>query len=139
MSSVQDANAAFYRAFSELDLEAMTELWARTERDVCIHPGWPMLRGWEAIEQSWRQIFAGTDAMQFFVSDVAVRSSPELAIVTCIENLISIARGQRVGSRIAATNAFVRTPDGWRLVLHHGSPIAGSTEVADLDDGGEVH
>jgi len=139
VSAVEEANEAFYRAFSAMDLDAMTGLWSRSERDVCIHPGWKILRGWDEIEHSWRQIFTGADALQFFVTDVSVRSSPELAIVTCIENMVSIARGQRVGSRIAATNAFARTGDGWKLVLHQGSAIAGQTEVADLEVGGEVH
>jgi hypothetical protein len=33
-----------------------------------------------------------------------------------------------------ATNVFVRRPGGWRLQVHHGSPVLGTLEEVD-DDG----
>jgi hypothetical protein len=28
------------------------------------------------------------------------------------------------GARIAATNVYVRSEESWRMLLHHGSPVA---------------
>lgn len=43
----------------------------------------------------------------------------DLAWVTLDENLVDVA----ATGTIAATNLFVRTSSGWKLVLHHGSPV----------------
>ena len=37
--AVLAANAAFYRAFAERDVDAMDALWARSIPVACIHPG----------------------------------------------------------------------------------------------------
>ena len=41
--------------------------------------------------------------------------------MTLDENLVDRA----ATGTIAATNIFVRRADGWKLVLHHGSPVGG--------------
>ena len=45
-------------------------------------------------------------------------------MVTCTENVLTSAD---VGENAAvvATNVFVRRADGWRLQVHHGSPVLG--------------
>src|SRR5688572_19635668 len=52
--AIRQANAAFYEAFERLDLDAMSSLWARTVTVTCVHPGWDMVSGYEAVMQSWR-------------------------------------------------------------------------------------
>ena len=46
------------------------------------------------------------------------RGSPRLLD----ENLVD----GRVAGTIAATNMFVRGDGGWKMLLHHGSPVAAS-------------
>jgi uncharacterized protein (TIGR02246 family) len=130
---VHEANARFYRALEELDYDAMASVWAKRDEDVCIHPGWAVLEGWHAVRESWRAIFAGTEFMRFAISDARVQVLGEVARVTCVENIWSLADGRSVHSQVAATNLFVRSDGGWRITLHHGSPIAGSTTVAEGD------
>jgi hypothetical protein len=43
-----------------------------------------------------------------------------VAWVTVDENLI----GDNVGATVAAVNVFRLIDGGWRMVLHHGSPVA---------------
>ena len=43
----------------------------------------------------------------------------DVAWVTLDENLVD----QFATGTVAATNTFVRTPVGWKLALHHGSPV----------------
>jgi ketosteroid isomerase-like protein len=118
-AEVLAANQAFYDAHEGRDLDAMRDIWAHTDDAVCTHPGWPILRGWEVIEESWRRIFAGPGRNQFIVTNEAVVTAGDTAWITLDENLVD---GFSTGT-IAATNVFLRTADGWKMVLHHGSPV----------------
>lgn len=113
------ANQAFYDAHEARDLDAMGAIWDHGEHAVCTHPGWPILRGWPNVEESWRRIFAGPGRSQFILTNDAVSVEGDVAWVTLDENLVD---GSTAGT-IAATNVFVRRADGWRLVVHHGSPV----------------
>ena len=120
--AVAAANAAFYAAHEARDLDAMAAVWEHTDRVVCTHPGWPILRGWPAVEESWRRILSGPGRNQFILTNEAINRVGDVAWVTLDENLVAPG----VTGTIAATNIFVRDADGaWRLVNHHGSPVAG--------------
>lgn len=118
--AVVAANRAFYAAHEARDLAAMRAVWEHSDRAVCTHPGWPILRGWPAIEDSWRRILEGPGRNQFIITNEVVDTVGEVAWVTCDENLV--APGGT--GTVAATNVFVRADDGrWLLVNHHGSPV----------------
>jgi len=125
VKDVAEANGAFYRAFEALDLRAMEEVWAHGDHVRCVHPGWPMLSGWEAVRASWEAIFANTQEMRFTLTDVHVAPIGDLAWVTCIENILSETEGRVGVTSILATNLFERGPDGWRMVHHHASHVLG--------------
>jgi ketosteroid isomerase-like protein len=134
---VLEANRAFYAAFEARDLDAMGQVWERSDRATVTHPGWPTLRSWPAVAASWQRIFDHTPYIQFFLTDEAVVVAGDAAWVTLYENILQEVPGVRgapdVGgrpqslgdSRVAATNVFVRTDGEWRMVVHHGSPVAG--------------
>ena len=50
-----------------------------------------------------------------------------VASVTCTENVLtgdeSTGPDAFGGAKAVATNVFVRTPEGWRLWIHHASPV----------------
>jgi ketosteroid isomerase-like protein len=117
--AVLAANAAFYDAHERRDLAAMRAVWEHGDRAVCIHPGWPILRGWPEIEESWRRIFDGPGRNQFILTNEVAHVAGDVAWVTLDENLVDRA----ATGTIAATNVFALRADGWRLVLHHGSPV----------------
>jgi hypothetical protein len=121
LEDVLAANTAFYDAFELRSLEAMGRVWQQSEQVVCVHPGWPILRGWPLVEESWRRIFAGPGRNQFIVTNDSAVVTGDVAWVTLDENLVDRA----ATGTIAATNVFVRVGDGWKLVLHHGSPVGG--------------
>jgi hypothetical protein len=50
-AQVVEANARFYRAFESLDLRQMDAVWSHADHVRCIHPGWCLLEGWEAVRQ----------------------------------------------------------------------------------------
>jgi ketosteroid isomerase-like protein len=125
--AVQRVNAAFYEAFENADLDMMRELWLDHEESLCVHPGALPVRGTPAINRSWALIMANTPYIQFFLTDVEVSVRDEVASVTCTENVLTA--DDRAGpdgfggARAVATNVFVRTADGWRLWIHHASPV----------------
>lgn len=121
-AEVLEINQAFYDAHEARDLAAMGVVWEHGERSCCIHPGWPILRGWPLIEESWRRIFAGAGRNQFIITNEAVVVDGDVAWVSLDENIVDGS----VGGTIAATNVFVRTDGVWKLVLHQGSPVARS-------------
>jgi ketosteroid isomerase-like protein len=118
------ANAAFYAAFESRDLDALEDVWERTPRAVCTHPGWGTLRGWEQVRASFEAILRGDQPLQFIVTATEVDVTDGVAWVTCDENLWS----EDVAGTVAALNLFVLDPmDGrWRMVAHHGSPVHGN-------------
>jgi len=121
LAAVATANAAFYEAHEARDLAAMQAVWEHTGRVACTHPGWPILRGWADVEESWRRILSGPGRNQFIVTNDAVEVVGDVAWVTCDENLVAPG----VTGTVAATNVFVRSDARWLLVNHHGSPVGG--------------
>jgi ketosteroid isomerase-like protein len=131
---VAEANLAFYGAFEARDLAAMGEVWERSNRVAVTHPGWPTLRGFEKVLSSWRAIFANTPYIQFFLTDVDVRVAGDTAVVTCTENILTEVTQEGSSGQVVATNVFRRRPEGWRLQVHHGSPVMGTISEEDGDD-----
>ncbi|MDE2090217.1 MAG: nuclear transport factor 2 family protein, partial [Gammaproteobacteria bacterium] len=60
-----DAEASFYQAFEDTDLDAMMAVWLDTDTVTCIHPLGPALRGRTQVRDGWRQIFNGRTKMRF--------------------------------------------------------------------------
>src|SRR3989304_6233287 len=121
---VAQANEGFYRAFESLDIKEMEKVWAKQDSVQCGHPGWRILRGWNAVMESWRAIFENTPQIRFLLTDVTVEVRGGLAWVTLYENLNSSLEGQNVAATILTTNIFRKGPDGWRMIHHHGSSVA---------------
>ncbi|MDP1821016.1 MAG: nuclear transport factor 2 family protein [Acidimicrobiales bacterium] len=119
-AAVRAAHRAFYDAFEERDLDAMSEVWEHSDRIVCTHPGWRTLRGWGAVSGSWFALFGGPNPLQFILTDEVVAVAGDVAWVSVDENLI----GPDLGATVAALNVFQRDGGRWRLVAHHGSPVS---------------
>ncbi|WP_434594298.1 nuclear transport factor 2 family protein [Streptomyces sp. A5-4] len=126
---VELANTAFYEAVEQADFEELSSLWLEDEIS-CVHPGWPVLSGRGEVLRSYALIMANTEYIQFFLTDVKVTVLGETALVNCTENTLSGGPseeagelGPLVGQLIVATNVFRRTPEGWKLWSHHGSPV----------------
>ncbi len=128
VQAVEAANTAMYEAFESADVDRMARVWDDVDPDavVCVHPGWPMLRGRGHVLRSWSAVMAGTDYIQFFLTDVRISITGDTAVVTCTENVLTEVTEQGHGAgTVVATNVLVRRPDGWRVQVHHGSPVLG--------------
>ena len=113
-------NQMFYDAHEQRDMAAMSQVWDHSDDTICVHPGWPILRTWPVVEESWRRIFAGPGRNQFILTNLSVTGNGDVAWVTLDENLMQ----EGSTGTVAATNVFVRHDDGqWRMMVHHGSPV----------------
>ena len=121
-TSPQDAALAFYQAFEARDLDAMMAAWADDEDIVCVHPGGSRMVGYDAVRSGWEQLFAGDAKLSFRLDEIVVLETVGLAMQSVIEH-VATADGTARGVAVA-TNVFLRTPSGWRMVCHHASPMA---------------
>ena len=123
LAQVIEANARFYRAFESLDIEQMDQVWAHGDHVRCIHPGWCLLVGGDAVRQSWDAIFESSREMRFSIADVRPYGDADLGWVTCTENILSHARGQVAVTSLLATNVFERHRGEWLVIHHHASHV----------------
>lgn len=122
---VLTANERFYVAFAERDREKMDGLWASGCPVVCIHPGWPPIRGRKEIIASWARIFEHDDSPRVRCEGPTASVFGDSAMVVCRE---------RIGNTVlVATNVFVREDGVWRLAHHHASALARIPETPPLD------
>jgi len=120
---VVKVNERFYKALGTRDLEMMNTVWVKDSRAGCVHPGWIMLRGWQAIRQSWENVFDPRDQVDIGLSDISVEIKGDIAWLTCIQELTYINRDPIMVSVSQSTNMFERRDAIWLMVLHHASPI----------------
>lgn len=122
------ANAAFYEAFAQGDIEAMDELWAHELPVACVHPGWPALHGREDVMASWRSILLADSTPDIACSQAhAALLGPDgdVGYVVCVEHV--------EGDALVATNVFAREDGLWQIVHHQAGPVANEADVPPPD------
>jgi uncharacterized protein (TIGR02246 family) len=119
----QQAEFAFYQAFEQGDLAAMTALWDNSDDIVCVHPMGAALRGAQAVAEAWREILAGEVRMRFAIEEIHVMRAGSIAIHIVKEH-IAVPGGKAVAPMMA-TNIYRESEDGWHMILHHASPSPG--------------
>lgn len=130
--SPDQAEAVFYAAFENGDLEAMAEIWARSDDIVCVHPHGPQLLGYDEVMQGWRNILDNTAGFRITVRVVNHYSDEAMSVRFVMETLVN-ENSDAGPVTVLATNAYRRTESGWRIVLHHASP----TPQAERDTANE--
>ena len=119
--SADDTDAAFYQALALGDIERLMDCWADEDEIVCVHPGGKRLVGTGEIRASSEALFA---AGTIKATPLAVRRVQALAFSLhhLIERLeVQSEAGPRHGY-VIATNVYLKTAQGWRMVAHHASP-----------------
>jgi len=124
----QEAEAAFYEAFEKADLDAMMAVWADDDEIVCVHPGGVRLAGMAQVRESWRQIFAAGQTLRFRLRHQQSLSGMTLVVHSVCEQ-ISVAGETQERGPVISTNIYMRTENGWRMVVHHASPAPVSPDA----------
>jgi ketosteroid isomerase-like protein len=114
-AAVLAANQAFYDAFNQKDPMLMDNVWATLPGVTCIHPGWNLLEGREAVLGSWRNILTNPAQPRIVTGGAKVSVRGDVAVVVCRE-LVG-------GAQLVATNVFVFEVKAWKLLHHHSGPV----------------
>jgi ketosteroid isomerase-like protein len=120
--SAAEVEAAFYEALNRGDIDTLMLLWADDEEIVCIHPGGPRLHGHAAIQASWEAILE-RGGLQIRPSQLHETHNLMSSVHTVIEGVTSSGNEP---AHLIATNVYIKTPQGWRIVLHHVSVAPGA-------------
>jgi uncharacterized protein (TIGR02246 family) len=123
--SAQDAENALERC----DLEGMMAVWAEDEEIVCVHPAGPRLTGQDQIRESWARMFSGGPRARVHITNQVAISGMMLAVHSVHENFTieGQTRSDAQPVPIVATNVYLRTAAGWRMIVHHASPAPAQT------------
>jgi hypothetical protein len=119
LQGLRAANQRYYEAFEASDLDAMSEVWERSDRALCTHPGWSMLRGWGHIAASFMALFQTPGSLQFVLTEDRPVIVGDVGWISLDENLL----GDDSGVTVSAINLFTRHGERWRMVAHHGSVV----------------
>ena len=133
--SADEVEAAFYDALHNGDIDQLMACWADEDDIVCVHPGGPRLVGAAAIRGAFEAMFAHG----------VIRATPErlrrveslgAAVHNVLERVDVLTAEGTQRAWVVATNVYLKTAQGWRLVAHHASP--GRSEVAEATAPGQL-
>jgi len=121
MASPDDVEAQFYEALREADIDKLMALWADDDEVFCVHPGGPRVVGPRAIRVAFEAMFAN-GRIHAHPERVRRLHSLDSAVHNLVERIeLLTPEGQRTGY-VVATNVYLKTAQGWRMVAHHASP-----------------
>jgi ketosteroid isomerase-like protein len=124
LGTAEDIEAAFYDAIARADIDSLMALWADDEDILCIHPGAARLVGHAAIRSSWEQVFE-RGGVTILPRQLLITQNLMTAIHNIVEE-INPADGEHQDLHIVATNIYIKTPQGWRIAVHHASVAPGA-------------
>lgn len=132
VASPDDVETQFYEALREADIDKLMAIWSDDDEIVCVHPGGPRVIGARAIRASYEAIFA-SGGIPVHAEHARRMLSLETAVHSVVERVsIQTAEGPQTGY-VIATNVFLKTAQGWRLVSHHASP-GSPHEAGEVDE-----
>jgi len=117
----QDAEAAFYEAFTKSDLDAMMAVWSDDDDIFCVHPQGARVTGVAEVRESWRRIFNNRQTLTFELREQHMMHGMMFSVHSVYEH-IQLEDETRAQASTVATNIYLRTERGWRMVAHHASP-----------------
>ncbi|WP_085315321.1 YybH family protein [Derxia lacustris] len=120
-STPEAVEQTWYDALERGDAQAAMACWSDEDDVVCIHPNGPRLIGIDSIRHSYEEILA-QGPLTVRPGRRHTQQNMLVAVHSIVEELP--LRHPRTGQplRVFATNIYFKTPNGWRLVLHHASP-----------------
>ena len=116
------AEVTFYAAFEARTLDAMMAVWADDDSIACIHPLAAPLNGRAAVAVGWKSLFEAAGRFRVHVELThEIRTADQ--VIRIVREYLTIGQETEPRPPILATNVYRREADGWRMVLHHASPL----------------
>lgn len=121
MTTADETEASFYEAMQQGDLERMMAVWADDDEIACVHPGGPRVVGTVGVRAAFEAVFANGPV------HVVMHQVRRLEQATCavhhVTEVVQAMTPQGLQTAyVMATNVYLRTALGWRMVAHHASP-----------------
>ena len=129
-ASPDEIEGELYEAMRSGDVERLMSVWADEDDIVCVHPGGTRLVGALAIRAAFEAMFANgrIDVEAHKVRRVETHAGTVHSVLERIR--VRAADGERF-AWVVATNVYLRSAHGWRLVAHHASPGAADDASAE--------
>ena len=122
LDTADEVEALFYDALQQGDIVKLMAVFADEDDVSCVHPGGPRVIGGAAIRESFEAIF-GNGVIPVQPEQVRRLQGPDLAVHHVVERVpVGGSGGQRQDAWVLATNVYIKTLLGWRMVAHHASP-----------------
>lgn len=138
MASVDDVEAQFYEALQRGDIERLMSVWSDDDDVVCVHPGGPRVVGHAAIRSTFEAIFANGPIPAR--PDKAKRVEGAGCAVHNVLERVDIATNEGPQTAwVIATNVYLKTAQGWRMVAHHASPGSSREMPEVVEASGTLH
>jgi ketosteroid isomerase-like protein len=119
--SADDIELELYEAMRRGDIDRLMGLWSDDDEICCIHPGGARLVGAAAIRASFESMF-GNGTIDAEPQRVRRLESHSSAVHSVLERVrVMTTEGERF-AWVVATNVYLKSSQGWRLVAHHASP-----------------
>ena len=119
-----EVEAAFYEALQSADIERLMVCWSEEDDIVCIHPGGPRIVGMAAIRAAFDAIFGHEGSIHVSPESIRRVDTSTSAVHSVLERIDVMTSEGPAKAYVLATNVFHKTPQGWRLVVHHTSPAS---------------
>ncbi|HKX94688.1 MAG TPA: nuclear transport factor 2 family protein [Methylibium sp.] len=120
-SSPDDIEQQFYEALQQADIDKLMAVWSDDEEVACVHPGGPRMVGAGAIRASFEAIF-GTGPIDVQPDKVRRLHTHSSAVHHVLERVRVMGDEGPQTAFAIVTNVYIKTAQGWRMVLHHASP-----------------
>lgn len=119
------ANTEFFEAWAAQDLERMSDIWHKGDHSCCIHAASRPVHGFEAIMQSWSEVFRRANGRKAECIDQTV---------VIRDNIGRVVRCQTCsdGASMVITNHFEKTQQGWKLSCHQVGSVSEPKQTPSL-------
>ena len=121
--TADEVEQAFYEALNNADIEQLMSCWAEEDEIVCVHPSGQRWIGSGAIRSAFEALFA-QGSLQTEPDHVLKIVALASAVHHLVERVHTLTPQGEQTIWVASTNVYHKTPQGWRLVAHHGSKAA---------------
>ena len=123
LATPEEAEQQFYEALQHGELDRLMAVWGDEDEISCVHPAGPRLIGVIAIRESFAAIFS-QGVIDVHPERIVRLQTSFSAVHSVLERVqMPIEMGMQ-SNWVTATNVYLKTPLGWRMVSHHASPGA---------------
>ena len=138
IGSPDETEAQFYEALQQGDIDRLMAVWSDDEEIICVHPGGPRLVGPAAIRAAFETMF-GHGSINAQPEKVRRLQTLACAVHSVLERVQVMTQEGPQSAWVVATNVYLHSALGWRLVAHHASPGTPSEQREVVDPPSVLH